>query len=496
VLSRITGCGFLLFLLICPVLAQDANDPAGSDDPPVVAGTEEEKEAAKAQDRALPEPETKEPTQEAQDGLEWAIDGYLMADVRYRNASGENDLDFWLHSYVDGWKKTASGTTWAFRFNARLFWRVTSRRQPTDFTFNYWDTFSGALQARFYEVYAQARDLAKGRVDLTVGRMFLQEGVYFHIDGGRVDFKWKKATITLAGGVPVRLSGTSVDSNWMVGLIFRAPVAKRTRIRFSYYHVDESFPGINFPQVDPINQPVSIPPGRVTDDYFGFSVWHYFYTNLPFFARFTLLNGRANELHLRLRWFTKDGKWSVFTEWYQLFERLNNVTNDLSPYVPMMGSFDPFFRLTGRAIWRPNDEWIVNAGLAWRQLSNTSDEGRFNHTYLNYTFTVTRVGLMKDKLDLTLSSVGYNSTRTNDIFVITGSAVYKLSDVVELSGGLDYSLFKYFYFNNTERENVWTFWLRARWKPEKDWRVDGGISVDDDRFTTYTTLYVRVTMRF
>lgn len=464
---------------------------------PVAAQEPEEAEAkAKARDDAPPAVEKKAPAQDPEKGLEWAIDGYLNLDFRYRNADGENDLDIYLHSYVDGYARK-DGVTWRGLFNGMFAWRASSRRQPTDFTYNYWDTFNGDLQLRLYEAYAEGTGLAKGRGAIRVGRQFIDEGTFFHVDGARFDFKWENGPeVTLIGGVPVRLSGTSVDSNWMIGVVARMQVATRTRLRLSYYHVDESFPGINFPLVDPQNQPVSIPPGRITDDYIGLTVWHSFYTNLPFFGRFSLLNGNANELHLRLRWFTKDAKWNAFVEWYQLFQRLNNVTNDLTPYVPMLGSYVPFFRLSARAVYTPNDEWIVQGGLAWRQVEDSSEEGTFNHTYGSYNFTVTRTNLSEGKLDITISGVGYLSDQTNDIFVVTSSAVYRLKEGLDLLGGIDYSLYKYLYFNNSESEDVWTYWIRARWTVKKNLRVVGGVSVDDDRFATYTTLFVRVTMRF
>lgn len=481
----LAGALLAIFFVANPAAAQDSADGA------------DKSEKAKAGDDAPPEVEKKAPVKDAEKGLEWAIDGYLNADFRYRNVDGENDLDIYLHTYVDAYSRNKDGVTWRGLFNGMFAWRVSSRRQPTDFTFNYWDTFNGSLQLRLYEAYAEGTGLAKGRGAIRVGRQFIDEGTYFHVDGARFDYTWENGPqLTLIGGVPVRLSGTSVDSNWMVGLVFRIQVAARTRLRFSYYHVDESFPGINFPQVDPINQPVSIPPGRIRDDYFGITVWHSFYTNLPVFGRFSVLNGRANELHLRLRWFTKDAKWTAFVEWYQLFQRLNNVTNDLTPYVPMLGSYFPFFRLSARAIYTPNELWIAQAGLAWRQLEDTSDEGTFNHTYVSYTFSVTRTSLADEKLDLTISGIGYISTQRNDVFVITSSAMYRLTKDIDLSGGIDYSLYKYIYFNNSEREDVWTYWIRARWQAKKDLRVTGGISIDDDRFATYTSIFLRVTMRF
>ena len=89
--------------------------------------------------------------------------------------------------------------------------------------------------------------------------------------------------------------------------------------------MSQYFRGINDPVVDPITDPVSYPAQTLNDDLFGLSIWQPFGKQARIFARFTLLNGDANELHLRFRWFTKDGGWVVLAEWYQLFQRLFNV---------------------------------------------------------------------------------------------------------------------------------------------------------------------------
>jgi len=483
----ITGLALFLCAGVC---GAEEDETESSNKTVAVAGNTEEKTSEPVE--AVPNPERKVD----REALGWAIDGYLMLDTRYRNAAAENDLDIILHAYVDAHRTTDTGVTWRGLFNGRMIADLVGNQQPNDFLYSFWDTFDGSVQGRLYEAFAEGSGLGKGHWSFRVGRQFIDEGVYFHVDGARVDWKGEKATVSVIGGAPVRLSQTSVDTNWLIGLVARAPIGDKTRVRFSYYHIEESFPGINFPVVDPPNQPVSIPPTTLKDDYFGFTGWHRFAKNLPFFGRFTLLNGRANELHLRLRWFTMDGKWRAHVEWYQMFNRLVNVTNDLTPYVPMMGSFDPFFRLTARVVRRVGNEWVLQAGLAWRQLENESDEGVFNHTFGQYSFIATRSGLADGKLDITLSGIGYNSTQRNDTFVTNLNATYRLSRTLLLSGGVDYSLYKYVYFNNSEREDVWTTWVRLRWEARKDIRVEGGVSVDDDRHTTYTAIFIRVTWRF
>jgi len=92
-------------------------------------------------------------------------------------------------------------------------------------------------------------------------------------------------------------------------------------------------------------------------------------------------------------------------------------------------------------------------------------------------------------------ATGFDSSR-NETAAVSGHAAYRLNAKVDLSGGVDYSYFKYDFFLNTEREDVWTYWVKARWKLARKTTLDGEVSIDNDRFDTYTTVLLRVTVRW
>ena len=98
-------------------------------------------------------------------------------------------------------------------------------------------------------------------------------------------------------------------------------------------------------------------------------------------------------------------------------------------------------------------------------------------------------------LDITVVLNGFN-TRENDVVNVGGHVTWRVSPTVDLDAGIDYAFYKYILFQNTERENVYTYSVRVDWRARKKTTVTGGISIDDDRFFTYTTLFARVTVRF
>ena len=79
---------------------------------------------------------------------------------------------------------------------------------------------------------------------------------------------------------------------------------------------------------------------------------------------------------------------------------------------------------------------------------------------------------------------------------VIGHADFRATDALTLSGGIDYAFFKYDFLQDTEREDVWTYWLDARWKYSKRFEFRARASVDEDDFHTYTTFEFSVTVRF
>lgn len=336
-------------------------------------------------------------------------------------------------------------------------------------------------------------------MDVRGGRQFLDEGNWFHFDGLRLDGDLKEAVegldATLCVGVPVRFGESERSGNWLAAFVARLRIDEKTRVRLEYYHLSEFFEGQNGTVVDPIQQPVSIPARRIEDDLIGLSVWHKPSARVRLFGRFSLLNGDANELHLRAIWNSRERLWTVVADWYQLFERLHSVTNDLSPFVPMLGSYEPYIRFSLRATRRIGEEWVVQGGFSFRQLIDEGDEGVFNHEFGNYFANATRFGLLDGRLSLTASANGYSSS-SNDVVALGGHADFELRKGLTLSGGIDYALYKYDFFLDDEREDVWTYAVRLRWKASDRVRVKCEISVDEDRFTTWTTVVLQAEVRF
>jgi len=443
-----------------------------------------------------------EPGQAAKkDGLRWDIEGYLYEELEYTDASGEasdNDLDSVTNLLFDA---THLGEqAWHIRFNGRLHADLVGDSAPDDPLRDFWDQFDGDAQMRLYEVFVDFPKLADGALTIRAGRQYIEEEVFLQFDGARFDYDMGREVeglnFTVFGGVPVYFPETSRDGDWLLGVVVRGKLGEHTRARLSYYHVTQNFDGINYPVTDPGTQPVSVPPGNVDDDLLGISVWHDFANNLKFYGLFNVLNWDPNELQLQLRWFSEDTRWTATAEFYELFERLVNVANEISPYVPLLGSYEPFLLVGIRGSYRPDDLWVFQGGFSYRGLEDQQDEGTFNHEYWRYFLGVTRLRAFVEELDITVTANGYAGTDGPDVFALTAALDYKVDSEVTVSGGIDYSYYKYVWAQGSERDNVWTYYIEVEWRFKPKMTLDAGISIDVDDLMTYTELTIRFTWRF
>jgi len=383
-----------------------------------------------------------------------------------------------------------------FRFYGRGVWTASGDPEPGDLLYGTWDTYDGQLQGRLYETYVRFERFLRDDSSLTLGRQFIDEGTYLQYDGARWDLKLEHFDLVVYGGGGVDYAEASGDEHWLVGVLAKGRIDRwRTRWRVQYLHVNQDFAGINDPTAGPGVDPVVFPAQTLNDDLVGVTLWQPFGESTLAYGRFTLLNGDANELHLRLRWATKDARWVVFADYYQLFQRLFNVTNDLTPFVPLLGSYDPFVRGTLRATWRPKSTLLLEAGASFRLLEDENDEGEFNHEWFNYYASVTVLDLFKERVDLTFAVNGYDSSG-DEYTAVTSNADVRLRENVLLSGGVDYALYKYDWFSNSEREDVWTYRADLRWDVSEKLRAEFRVAVDDDSVATWTMVIARLTWRF
>ena len=433
-----------------------------------------------------------------EDQRAWDIDGYLTSRLIYENAANEDVFRLFVDLNTDIHYR--GKVPFMIRVNGRAAWTISDQPDPGDLLYGIWDTFNGNLEAVLYEAFIAFPKLINDKSRLVLGRQFIEEGVYLQYDGGRFDLSLdhllSDLVLSVYGGAGVEWGHSDGEEHWLVGALAKGSIPQwKTRWRVQYLHVNQYFEGINDPAIGPLVDPVSYPAQTLEDDLFGVTVWQPLTDTARFFGRFTLLNGDANELQLRVRWHSKDGQWVVLVDWYQLFQRLFNVTNDLTPYVPMLGSFDPFFRATAKATWRPQAHLLFELGASWRVLENSEDENTFNHEWFNYYFTWSWLDLVDQKMDLTLTASGYD-TSGNTQHVITSSLDYRIKENLLLSLGLDYALYKYIWFDNSERENVWTYRGELRWEPKPSLRAVFGVYVDDDRVTTWTYLVAKLVWKF
>jgi hypothetical protein len=143
------------------------------------------------------------------------------------------------------------------------------------------------------------------------------------------------------------------------------------------------------------------------------------------------------------------------------------------------------------------DNFAVEGGLEGRKLKDEKEEGNFNHAFNRYygTLIVRDLGLEGLEMSAT-GSVFDSDTRDEDIHSYSGDVTYRADRSFKISGGVDYSLYRYDYYLNSELEDYYTYYFKMRYYPSPAWRLDLGYEYEDGRDDDYQWFKLGVAYEF
>jgi hypothetical protein len=137
----------------------------------------------------------------------------------------------------------------------------------------------------------------------------------------------------------------------------------------------------------------------------------------------------------------------------------------------------------------------LQAGMDLRRVSDEDDVGDFNRDFERYFLRADLNDTLPAELDL--GAVG-------EVWVSDGSDITtwgldlerQFGAQLEASAGTLFALYKFDVATEEERENVRTWFLRARWKRTKSTTLDFEYDYEDSDGTDFHTLRLGGTWRF
>jgi hypothetical protein len=130
---------------------------------------------------------------------------------------------------------------------------------------------------------------------------------------------------------------------------------------------------------------------------------------------------------------------------------------------------------------------MLELGFDVRRDSDDGNIGEFNRDWERYYATATLIDVLNDGLTLALTADQWDGD-DRDIGAWAFAATQEIDAAWEVSAGTYFSLYKYDLNLNTERDDVRTFYARARWRKSERLSFDVLYDYEDDDFDEYHVL--------
>lgn len=410
-----------------------------------------------------------------------AIHGSLISRYRFRTSGGARDQDLYETLVLDIGDRRED--PFSAHLMGTLFADLDGRRDRDDqYVFpSLADTFNEPTQVLLYEAYV---DVAKPPLvsELRVGRQFdYLTPEFAHFDGVRAATAptgSRRSTLGAYGGVPVRLYDATSASDSIFGLWGETLPWKNGRVRFDWMHVedDDRF-------------------GANSNDLLGLTLWQRLSERARVDARYTRLEEEDRDVRVRGAWDDPDADLRVQASFYQLLETQRNFANEFDPFFSTLQSYFPFAQYRLQASKGLTKRVRVDGGVDLRQVDDSGDEGPFNRDFDREWLSLVLLDSVLEGLTLTLTGDVWNSG-SRDIETWGVDATRDDASGLRWSLGSSYSLYRYDYFSNSERDNVRIWYARVRKQLSRAATVEARYDYevfDDD---TFHVLLVGATWRF
>lgn len=408
------------------------------------------------------------------------LHGYVS--MRYRGRWGGNDADHDVYQVLaldfgDAKRFPVTG-----HVMTQLSWDVDGDTDADgEFAFfSLSDTYDSRLTGRLYHAYADFHDFAPLET-LRIGRQLIYdtpEVAWF--DGLRVESgasSRRRVKYGAYAGIPVHPYESSPEGDAVFGLYGEGRPWKGGRARLDWMHFD----GEN------LN-------GDHDDDLFAGSVWQEVGKGTSVEASHTRLEGDPRDVKLAMRHFDLEGDLTLEVSYYELVRTQKDQSLQLDPFFSTLFEYFPFHQVGVLASKGIGDNVIVQGGADLRRVEDEDDVGAFNRDFERY-FLITTFDDLPHDLSLALTGETWKSAGSDiDSWGVDVSRDF--GEEMTASLGTYYSLFKYNYYLDEERDHVRTYFANVRLRKGGSASFDMRYEFEDNDFDEFHVLRLGATWRF
>lgn len=410
-----------------------------------------------------------------------AIHGYLSSQYRGRWANSEADNDLYEFLAVDVGDPTKD--KWTAHLSARMSVDLDGA-PPSDtppIFFGLADTYDSAVNARLYEAHVDGTDIGPF-AEMKIGRQIDYETpVYAWFDGAYLQTKSigdHKLDFGAYGGVPVYMFESSTSGDVQAGAFAESKLWSQAKGRLDYMYLEDT-----------------TSTGYHSDNLWRLGVWQDLGQNLHFEGNYSRLNDHNRDWALRANWAKPEDDLTVQVSFYQLLEGQQDLALPIDPFYTSLFELFPFFDARFLISKGFGEKWNLQAGFDSRQVTDSADEGDFNHDFYRYFLTAVMSDVLPAGLVLSVTGEVWDGGSTG---IVTSGADLSRRFGGKLDGaiGTYYALYKNDLFSQDEQQNVRAYYLKLRYHQGQSLIWDLRYEYESDDFGPFNTLVLGLVWHF
>jgi len=341
------------------------------------------------------------------------------------------------------------------------------------------DTQGDSLDASLYSAYVDVHSI-EALETFRWGRQFMPQAPEFAwFDGLHLAFEPGESSLLLGlyGGIPVHEYESSSSGDRLAGAYVegRPWAGARTRLDWLFLQDETAL-------------------ADHENDIWGVGVWQSLGASLHLTGQYSRLDDESRDVRLGASWYPGE-EWTLRASYFRLFTTQRDLALEADPFYDSLREYYPFEQASLLLARDFGDRWALEGGADVRRVLDQDDVGEFNRDFERGFVTATIFEGIPGDLTLSVSAdVWYADDNETESFGAEFSRALTESSKVSL--GTNYSLYKYDFFLDSEKENVRTWYVRWRKRARTGVGLDILYEFEEDDTDEYNTLRVVVSWRF
>jgi len=374
--------------------------------------------------------------EEGLDSLPFDVSGRYEVDYwgRWNNDNDitDDESDQQLFQYLRVDIKNLVRENISLHFSGRLSAELDGRDSGDDFFADIYDTFDHSANGRIYSFYLAIDDPFFKDSKLKLGRMNSYEAETVLFDGAKYEQTIDRARFYVQGGVhATHYDDWNEDTN-IAGAGIDYHLFPYTYVGYDFlYSEDEDY--------------------DYDDDYHSFDISQRF-GSLKTFARFSILNGDADDLNLYGSYYHEPLDMTLTARYYGLFTQRDRNSDEFAALVDVslvdidnpdtLGVYSPFHLINLTAYKGHGDVFGATVGFETRWMDDNGDKNDLNREYDRYFVSVEAWDVLVEGLTASVSFEYWDANGAEDSIAVGIDANRDMSEKLNLGGGFYFSRYR------------------------------------------------------